>query len=385
MLIGGISPARIAEKFGSPLYVYDGDAIRKKCKELKKSFPGMNLYYACKANTNPEVIKIIFSEGFGIETVSPGEIRVARKAGVPASKITFTCGSIDEGELVAVAKQNIRIYLDSLHQVEIFGKHFPGKEISVRLNQGIGAGHHAHVVTGGPDSKFGIDRAHIVQLKKLAKKYRLRITGLHQHIGSNILDIPIFLKAMSALFDTAFQFPGLAHLDFGGGLGVPYKPGEHALNMKMLGQKVKSVTSHFMKRYGKSVEMSFEPGRYLVAQAGHLIVQVNDIKRNPTKTFVGVNSGFNHLIRPAMYGSYHEIVNVTHPKNKREKVTVAGNLCESGDIFARDRILPAPELGDILVVKNAGAYGYAMSSDYNLRPKPREILVSKNKARMIRK
>ena len=366
---------RIAENFGSPLYVYDGGAIQRKCKELKENFPGMDLYYACKANTNPEIIKIIFSEGFGIETVSPGEINVAKKAGVPASKITFTCGSIDEGELVSIAKQNIRIHLDSLHQVEVFGKHFPGKDISVRLNQGIGAGHHSHVITGGPDSKFGIDISHITHLKKLAKKYRLRITGLHQHIGSNILDAAVFLRAMNMLFDTAFQFPDLTHLDFGGGFGVPYRPDERALNMKTLGQKVKSAALHFTKRYGKPVEMSFEPGRYLVARAGYLIVRVNDIKRNPTRTFVGVNSGFNHLIRPAMYGSYHEIVNATHPRNKREKVTIAGNVCESGDVFARDRMLPAPELGDILIIKNAGAYGYTMSSDYNLRPKPHEVLI----------
>jgi len=382
--IGGISPERIVKDFGSPLYAYDEDDIRTRCRELQESFPGMDLYYACKANTNPEIIKIIFGERFGVETVSPGEISVAEKAGVPVRRMTFTCGSIDEQELVSIARKRIRIHLDSLHQVEVFGRHFPGKEISVRLNQGIGAGHHAHVITGGPDSKFGIDVSHIARLKKLARKHRLRITGLHQHIGSNILDASIFLKAMAALFSTAFHFPHLENLDFGGGFGVPYGPGERALNLGILGKKVQAIASDFAERYGRPVAMSFEPGRYLVARAGYLIVKVNDIKRNPEKTFVGVNSGFNHLIRPAMYGSYHEIVNATHPERAREQATIAGNMCESGDVFARDRRFPMPRLGDILVIKNAGAYGYTMSSDYNLRPRPREILISKRKARVIK-
>ncbi len=383
--IGGVSPIDITGIFGSPLYAYDGDFIRKRCRELKRSFPKMKLYYACKANTNPEIVRIIFEEGFGIETVSPGEVKVAKRAGVPPSKMAFTCGNVDESEIVWVVKQNIRIHLDSLHQVGIFGRHFPGRDISVRLNQGIGAGHHSHVITGGPDSKFGIDVSQIAELKDLAGRYGLRITGLHQHIGSNILDASIFLKAMAVLFETALNFPDLKNLDFGGGFGVPYGPGEVALNMRALSERVSTLSAGFTKRYGRKIGMSFEPGRYLVAQAGYLIVKVNDIKRNPTRTFVGVGSGFNHLIRPAMYGSYHQIVNATHPGNKREKVTVAGYICESGDVFAKDRLLPSPELGDILVIKNAGAYGYTMSSDYNLRPRPREILVVNKKARVIRK
>jgi diaminopimelate decarboxylase len=375
MRITNNTVAAIAKKYGTPLYIYDAAMIVQKCRELKKAVPSVGWYYACKANTNAEVMKLIAREGYGIETVSPGEIAAARAAKVPVSKITFTCSSIDEAELVAVVKQGIRVHLDSLRQVEIVGKHFPGSKVSVRLNQGIGAGHHSHVITGGPDSKFGIDVRQIAELSRLGKKYRLRVTGLHQHIGSNILDGAMVMKAMNALFETAMLFPELEHLDFGGGLGVPYRPDEKKLDVIALGKKIARSSEIFFKNYARRVAMSFEPGRYLVAEAGVLAVKVNDVKRNPTKTFVGVNSGFNHLIRPAMYGSYHEIVNATRPRGVREKVTIAGNICESGDVFAKDRMIASPKIGDILIIKNAGAYGYTMSSDYNLRPKPREVVI----------
>jgi diaminopimelate decarboxylase len=375
--------SRIAKKFGTPIYVYDKETIQKTCKELKKNLPDVNLYYACKANTNVNILRIIYKEGFGVETVSPGEIAMARKAGVPTSKITFTCGNITERELVSVGKLGIRIYLDSLRQVEVFGKHFPGKEITVRLNQGIGSGPHSHLITGGPDSKFGIDISQINELKKVANKYGLRIVGLHQHIGTSILDATILLRAMKVLLNTALLFPNIKHLDFGGGFGVPYKPEEKKLNVVEFGKNARKLIANFVKKYGRNVEVSFEPGRYLVAPAGNLLVEVNDIKNNPTKTFVGVNSGFNHLVRPTMYDSYHEIVNISSKSRKLQKVTIAGNVCESGDVFAKDRKIAKPSIGDILAIKNAGAYGYSMSSKYNSRPQPKEYLSDGNQIRKI--
>lgn len=369
------SAAALVKKFGSPLYVYDSGLIRERCSQLKANFPGVHFYYACKANAHPRVMRLILQSGFGIEAVSPGEIAAAKKAGATVGDIAFTCSSIDEEEIAAVGKQGIRMHLDSLVQVEAFGRHFPGRAISVRLNQGIGAGHHAHVVTGGPDSKFGIDTALLGSLRRIARKYRLRIEGIHQHIGSNVLDTKIFLKAMDALLGSASRFPGLKHIDFGGGFGVPYAPHEKPLDIEALGRKVTRKLADFSKRYGREVRFSFEPGRYPVAEAGSLLVRVNDVKRNPGKTFIGVNSGFEHLIRPAMYGSYHEIVNATGPRGRKEKVTVGGHICESGDVFAKDRMIARPRLGDILVIRNAGAYGYSMSSDYNLRPKPKEVIV----------
>lgn len=378
---------KTAEKLGTPVYLYDANIIKRQCKELKKYLSGINLYYACKANTNLEIIKLIYKEGFGIETVSPEEVAAARKAGVPVSQITFTCGSIDEEEIIFVVKKGIRIHLDSLTQVEIFGKHFSKRknlqEISVRLNLMVGAGHHSHVITGGPESKFGIDISQIKQLKKLALKYNLRIIGLHQHIGSNILDIPIFLKGIKVMLKNALLFPDLKHLDFGGGFGVPYKPEEKRLDIKNLSLEIKKEILDFRKKYGRHVQMSFEPGRYLVAEAGYLLVRVNDIKRNPTKTFIGVNSGLNHFIRPAMYGSYHAIENLSNNSKKGEEVTIAGNICESGDVFAKNRMIANPKIGNILAIKNAGAYGYAMSSNYNSRPKPKEFLILGNKIKLI--
>src|SRR3989344_534561 len=374
---------RLMEKLQTPAYFYDGKVINTKCRELKKNFPGVNLYYACKANDNKEIIKLIARQGFGVETVSPGEISLARRAGVPYSRMTFTCGSINERELTAVIKKGIRVHLDSLHQVEIIGKNFPNSEISIRLNQGIGAGHHSHVITGGPDSKFGIDISHIPKLKGLVKKYNLKITGLHQHIGSNVPDAFTLVLAMKTLFKTALSFPDLKHLDFGGGLGVAYHPSDKKLNIKDFAKSAHKLKKVFIKKYGRNIEMSFEPGRYLVAEAGTLLVKVTDIKENPKKTFVGVNSGFNHLIRPALYGSYHEIINLNNRKGKKEKLTIVGNICESGDFFAKDRLMVKPKIGDTLAIKNAGAYGYVMSSDYNSRPKPKEYLKIGDKIKRV--
>jgi len=373
----------VARKFGTPMYLYDGKTIKRQCKKLKESLKGVDLYYACKANTNKEIVKLIYKQGFGIETVSPGEIAIARKAGVPISKITFTCGSIGENEIISVAKQGIRMHLDSLHQVEIFGKNFPDREISVRLNLNIGAGHHSHVITGGPDSKFGIEMEQIEDLKSLTKKYNLKIIGLHQHIGSNILEVKTLLQSIKILLKNALLFPDLKHLDFGGGFGVPYKTEEKKLDIKKFGQEFQKITSSFTEKYNKKIKMSFEPGRYVIAEAGYLLMEVNDIKRNKTKTFVGVNSGLNHFIRPALYGSYHEIINVSNPNGKKEKVTIAGNICESGDVFAKDRMIAKIKIGDILAIKNTGAYGYSMSSNYNSRLKPKEFLVLRNKIKQI--
>lgn len=374
-MMGCMKPQDLLQEFGSPLYVYDARVVRSRCNELQSLFPDFRLYFACKANTNPLLVKLIHEQGFRIETVSPGEIAVARGAGVPIKDLTFTCGNIPEKELLEVVNMGVRTHLDSLTQVEQLGKHFPGRKISVRLNLGVGAGHHSHVITGGPESKFGIDISHLKTLKSLAKKYNLHIAGLHQHIGSNILDVPTFLKAMDVLFKAALEFPALEHIDFGGGIGVPYSPGAKRLDLKKLGAEVHKRVTVFTKKYGRSPEMSFEPGRFLVAESGTLYTTVVDVKKNPKKTFVGIDSGMGHLVRPAMYGSYHQIDNVSRPKAKMTKVTIAGMYCESGDVFAKDRPLAMPALGDILAVRNAGAYGYVMSSDYNLRPRPKEVLV----------
>lgn len=369
---------KIARKFGTPVYAYNEKSIEKKCKALTKTLPQAKFYYACKANNNPTILNIIRKAGIGVETVSAGELNLVKDVGFKKEQISFTCSNLTEAELKYAAKLSGRVHLDSLYQIDRWGKHKLGKQISLRLNQRIGAGHHKHVITGGSDSKFGITLSNIKHAKTTAKKYGLAITSLHQHIGSNILSESAILKAVQMLLKTARRFPGIKHFDFGGGFGVPYQPSSQAFNLGKFSQKLNILVNEFEKQQGISISYSFEPGRFLVAEAGMLLVQVVDIKRTSKHTFVGVNSGFNHLARPAMYGAYHHIENVSRSRGKRAKVTVVGNICESGDILAKNRIMIMPKLGDILAIQDTGAYGISMASTYNMRALPQEILIMQN-------
>ncbi|HYF29153.1 MAG TPA: diaminopimelate decarboxylase [Candidatus Paceibacterota bacterium] len=364
----------LTKKYGTPLYVYDRSAIEAQAKKLTSHFPGVAVRYAMKANSNLEVLKIIRKAGIGIEAVSRGEIERAYAAGFAKDGISFTCSNLTESELRYAARYAGRVYLDSLTQLELWGKGRLGKEISLRLNQGIGGGHHAHVITGGPDSKFGIDKKDIPAAKRIAKKYGLLITGLMQHIGSNVLDSKLYVKAARALITAAADFPDVIAIDFGGGLGVPYKPEEDQLDLAALGKALEKEMEGFAKKQGRGIQFAMEPGRFLVAEAGTLLVTVTDIKITYRHTFVGLDSGFNHLVRPAMYGSYHPIENLSRKGGKQVPVTVAGNICESGDLFAVKRMMPLPKIGDVLAIRLAGAYGYSMASTYNLRPLPKEII-----------
>ncbi|MCD6097110.1 diaminopimelate decarboxylase [bacterium] len=388
LYFSGIKAEELAKRYKTPLYVYEERVLEEKSKELLENIPydKLKIFYACKANTNLEILKFFRRQGLGLETVSQGEVLAGFKAGFKAEDIIYTCDNILEDELKFLIRNKIRINIDSLSQLEEYGKINYGGEVGLRINQGIGAGHHSHCITGGPDSKFGIYFSQLKSAKRLAKKYNLKIVGVHQHIGSGILDESIFLKAMKALLKTAKEFKDLEYIDFGGGFGVPYSPKEKPLNLKTLGKKISSVFEDFCQDYGKRLWMCFEPGRFLVAQAGTLLVQVVEIKKTPFKTFVGVNSGFNHLVRPVMYGAYHCILNASCIKGPKQVVSVAGNICESGDLFAKDRKIVKAKKGDILAILDAGAYGFVQSSNFNSRPKPAEIMVKKNgKVRIIRK
>ncbi len=378
LYFGNISADDLVATHGSPLYVYEASKIRSAYHAITDSisYKPMHVHFACKANTHDGVMRILHGEGARIEAVSPGEVERAFTAGFKPEEIIFTCSNLTLAELQWLANRNIRVNLDSLGQVEKWGRIKPGSEIGVRLNQGIGAGHHDHVITGGPDSKFGIDIAQLDELHAAAAKNNLKIIGLHQHIGSNILDADIFMRAIDTLLETAHQFPALQYIDCGGGFGVPYQPTEIALDMKQLGKRIDASLENFVASYGSRPEIIFESGRYLVCESGTLLVTVTDIKKTPYKIFVGVNSGFNHLVRPAMYGSYHPIVNASQVSGGPETVvSIAGNICESGDLFARNRSMPPIQEGNILAILNAGAYGFSMASEYNSRPKPKEILL----------
>jgi len=322
-------------------------------------------------------------EGCNIETVSKGEVKLALKAGFKPQQIIFTCSNIDENEIKFLIKNKILMNLDSSSQTEIYGRLNPGGKVGIRINQGIGSGHHKHCVTGGPKSKFGIYFSDVKKIKKIAERYNLKIIGIHQHIGSGILDKKIILKAMKLLLKTAKNFENLEYVDFGGGFGIPYGPDEKPLDLKTLGKEITNTFKRFSKNYGKDLKMIFEPGRYLVAEAGTLLAKIVDIKKTPYRTFVGINTGFNHLLRPAMYGSYHEILNASCIKGKKIVVDIAGNVCESGDVFARKREIKKPQKGDILAIRGTGAYGFSMSSNYNTREKPAEILIDKGDAKKI--
>lgn len=379
--------ARIAKEFGTPVYVYKENKIREALGLLRKNINSL-IFYAMKANNNPEILKILLREGIsGIDAVSPEEITLALKAGFKPKQIVFTGNNITDEETDFAVNKKVRLNIDSLSRLEKLGKKYGGSEIWVRINSSIGAGHHSHCITGGPESKFGIWYTETGRIKRLAKKYGVKIVGLHQHIGSQILELKIFLRAMEALLGVAEKFPDLKYLDFGGGLGVPYRPEEKPLDVKRLGEEISKRFKNFCRSYGRKLTLILEPGRYLVAEAGNLLTRVNTIKKNPDgRIFVGVDTGFNHLDRPARYGSYHEIVNISNPHGRKEKVDVVGNLCESGDKFATQREISHVREGDLLVIKNAGAYGYSMASNYNLRAKPAEVLVEPDgKVRLIRR
>lgn len=366
----------LVEKHGTPLYIYRKDIIARQYKNLilNIKYPNKKIYFACKANTNLEILKFLNKLGSRIETVSPGEIEKALKAGFKPEDISFTCSNISREELIRVAKKKVRVHLDSLNQLTWWGEEKLDRNVSLRINSGFGAGHHRHVITGGATSKFGIYYSDINQAVKIARKFKLKICGLQQHIGSNILDEETFLKGVRSISSLAESFPDLMWLDIGGGLGIPYRPNEKPFNVRKFGNSLTKIFEDLSKHLQKDIEVSVEPGRYLVAEAGGMVVEVTDIKKTPENLFVGVNSGFNHLIRHAMYGSYNHVYNLSQPSAQNKKVLVVGNICESGDVLAEQSI-PVPKIGDLLIFCDTGAYGYVMASDYNSRPKPLEIII----------
>ena len=391
--LGGVHTRDLVNGFGSPLYVYEEETIRTRARELLSAITYKNtqIKYACKANTNIQIMKILREEGLGIDAVSPGEVYAALEAGFPSSEILFTANNVSWDEIEYAVSKDVMVNIDSLAYLRQFGERYPGKDICVRINPNVGAGHHNHVITGGPESKFGIHYGQIQIIKAIAQNYGLNIRGIHQHIGSGILDPDMFIKAMNVLLDVAGKFEDLSFIDFGGGIGVPYRENEGRIDVGELGTKIAGEFKQFVEAYGRQVKLVIEPGRYIVAECGFLLATVTSVKEGEKHRFVGVDTGFNHLVRPAMYGSYHRILHAQNPLGEKQPQIIAGYLCESGDTFTRnsngiiDRELPLFCAGDIVCICNAGAYGFVMSSQYNSRPRPAEVLVKDGKARLIRK
>jgi diaminopimelate decarboxylase len=391
--LGGCPAESLTARFGSPLYVYEEDMLRRRINDLKRhiTYPDLRIHYACKANTNIALMRILREEGACIDAVAPGEAYLAMKAGFTPEQILYTGNSASPADLEFCKRHGLLVNVESLTQLEAYGALNPGARIAVRINPDVGAGHHSHCITGGPDSKFGIYQDRIGEVMDLAGRHRLRIVGLHSHIGSGILDLSVYLQVMDIILRVAGEFKNLEFVDFGGGIGVPYRPDERAIDMPAFGGAVAAKFSDYVRKTGRPMTLAIEPGRYLVCESGILLATVNNLKETPRHRFVGTDTGFNHLIRPMAYGSYHEILNASNPSGEKEAVVVAGNICESGDVFTRDesgpvdREIPRVRVGDVLALCNAGAYGFSMSSNYNSRLRPAEVLVKDGQARVIRR
>jgi diaminopimelate decarboxylase len=390
---GNTDPVRLSEKYETPLYVYNENMLRKRCRDLKGliSYSNFTVNYSPKANSNLELLRIVKSEGLRVDAMSPGEIYINMMAGYKPEEILFISNNISEDEFRYAIEAGVKISVDSVSQLEMLGKINQGGKVAIRVNPGVGAGHHEKVITAGQKTKFGIEMNRIPEVKRIIKQYTLKLIGINQHIGSLFMDSEAYLQSTGNILSIARQFEDLEFVDFGGGFGIPYKKqaNQPRLDLKELGGKLSEVINSWVKEYGKEIEFKIEPGRYIVAESGILLGKVNAIKTNYNIKYIGTDLGFNVLIRPVMYDSHHDIEiyreNET-PSSKEEIVTIVGNICETGDIIAKGRKLPAIMENDILGVLDSGAYGYSMSSNYNNRLRPAEVLIEADgNPRLIRR
>lgn len=382
---GKTNPVQLIEKYGSPLYVYSEKVLRERCKELTQliSYPKFKVNYSAKANTNLSLLKIVREQGLLIDAMSPGEIFIELKAGYKPEDILFISNNVSDEEMLYAIKAGVLISVDSLAQLERYGRLNRGGKVAVRINPGVGAGHHEKVVTGGKNTKFGVDPGFVPEMKDILSHYELKLAGLNQHIGSLFMTADSYIEAASFMLEFSENFTDLEFVDLGGGFGIPYhkEAGEKRLDLDALGTRLQALVDDWMRRTKRNHTIKIEPGRYTVAECGVLLGQVHSVKRNGPKKFIGTDLGFNVLIRPAMYDAHHDIeVYNTHPRDieKTELVTIVGNICETGDIIAKDRKLPQINEGDILGVLDSGAYGMVMSSNYNCRLRPAEVLITAN-------
>ena len=377
---------QIAKDFGSPVYVYDAEKIEFQYKRLTKAFSKvkhLKLNYAVKALSNISILKLFNSLGSGIDTVSIQEVQLGLKAGFKPESIIFTPNGVSLEEIEKAAKLGVQINIDNLSILEQFGTKHPKTPVCIRINPHVMAGGNTNISVGHIDSKFGISIHQIPLLLRIVENTKMNINGIHMHTGSDILDIDVFLYASEILFETAKHFKNLEFIDFGSGFKVPYKTGDIETNIEELGEKLSKRFNEFCKEYGKELTLAFEPGKFLVSEAGVFLAKVNVVKQTTSTVFAQIDSGFNHLIRPMLYGSQHEIANISNPKGRERFYSVVGYICET-DTFANNRRISEINEGDILCFKNAGAYCYSMASNYNSRYRPAEVLIYKGKPQLIR-
>jgi diaminopimelate decarboxylase len=377
----------IANEYGTPVYVYHAEKIAEQYSKLTDAFKEhpTRFFYACKALSNINILKYIKSVGALLDCVSINEVQLGLMAGFKPNEILFTPNCVDFNEVLEGASLGVRINIDNISILEQFGNHFGNSyPVCIRINPHIVAGGNYKISTGHIDSKFGISIHQLRHIERIVKTTKLHVQGLHMHTGSEIKDIDVFLQGLDVMFGIAAQFEGLDFIDLGSGFKVAYKEDEQETDVRVLGKKVAEAAKKFEAEYNRILEIWFEPGKYLVSECGSFIVKANVIKQTTATVFVGVNSGFNHLIRPMFYEAYHRITNISNPEGPKRIYTVGGNICET-DTFAWDRVLNEVSEGDYLVFHNAGAYGFEMSSNFNSRLKPAEVLVKDGKAQLIRK
>ena len=377
----------IANQFGSPIYVYDADKMEHQYKRLIQAFQNVSqlrINYAVKALSNVNILNFMHSLGAGLDTVSIQEVKLGLSAGVPAQMIIFTPNGVSLEEIEEAAALGVQINIDNLSLLEQFGSKHPDVPVCIRINPHVMAGGNANISVGHIDSKFGISIHQLPHIVRIVENTGMRINGVHMHTGSDILDIDVFLHAAEILFTTAKSFHDLEFLDFGSGFKVPYHPNDIETNIEELGQKLGERFQSFCKEYGNELTLAFEPGKFLVSEAGYFLTQVNVVKQTTSTIFAQVNSGFNHLIRPMLYGSQHHIENISNPNGRERFYSVVGYICET-DTFANNRRINEISEGDLLCFHNAGAYCFSMASNYNSRFRPAEIFWHQGEAKLIRK
>ncbi len=392
----------LLEKYGSPLYTYDYNILKDRCDsikkfsdELQKGLPdgiSVSMHYSTKANSNPAILSVVEQSGLNVDCMSPFELMVNQKSGFTSDRMLYVCNNISADEMRLVHEKGILICLDSISQVRTWGKHFPGTDIMVRINPGVtGVGHSKEVVTSGKETKFGISEKNLPILFSTAEMYNLHIVGTHQHLGSLFLNdkVPDYIAGVKAGLDIVKKyFKEVKIVDLGGGFGVPYKPNEEPLDLSYVSSELLPTLNEFVSCYPSVKEFKFEPGRYIPCESGKLLGTVTAVKHENDTWWVCTDIGMNQLVRPSMYNSYHKI-EIAHNSNndKRPRVIAnfCGNICESGDILGKNRTVKLPEVGDIVVIHNAGAYGFSMASNYTGRPRPAEVMLNDDNAKLIRK
>ena len=385
--VQGIPLVALAQEFGTPLYVYDGSIIERQVQTLRSAFTGLNLRikYAAKALTNQAILQLMKKNGVELDAVSIEEAKLGLLAGFAPAQILYTPNSVSFAEIQEAVALGLMVNIDNISILEQFGNEYGGQvPCCVRINPHIVAGGNTKIQTGHIDSKFGISILQMRHVARIVSNNKMKVVGLHIHTGSDFLNSDVFLQGANLVFDAAHDFPDLQFIDFGSGFKVAYKDGDHVTDVADLGQKMTVAFNEFCKSYGRNLEIWFEPGKYLVSECGYLLANANVVKTTPSSVFVGVNTGLNHLIRPMMYDAYHHIANISNPDAPKRIYTVVGYICET-DTFGYDRKLAEVREGDVIAFFNAGAYGFSMSSHYNSRLRPAEVLVYEGKAHLIRR